>query len=273
MRSLSSRAGRTVGAGALSAFALMAVSAAAAAADSSIGTVLINGKPPSSTALKMSVRLVPEQGGDRLAIDNKSTIPGNYITEVKGTLASGQQVSFAGVIPVSGTHADCRGYQSDPSSTGDDVFRCWMSPKYYLNGGTNSLKPLAFEIGYDTAYTGGLDTVDVIYNFGQIGLCATTGGARDARASAVDKCTPPSKTRITTARIAGRSASFRFAARLATKFQCELLLGDRIVYQHSCKSPKSFGSSLPAGRYTFVVWGVNRAGIDRRPALKSFTLG
>jgi hypothetical protein len=87
-----------------------------------------------------------------------------------------------------------------------------------------------------------------------------------------DKCTPPSNTRITQAKINRNTAFFRFSARLATRFECELLRNGKIMFRRSCQSPKPYANRLPRGTYKFVVRGINRAGIDRRPAQKSFTI-
>jgi hypothetical protein len=44
------------------------------------------------------------------------------------------------------------------------------------------------------------------------------------------------------------------------------------MFRHSCHSPKPYASRLPGGHYVFVVTGVNRAGVDRKPAMKKFTV-
>jgi len=46
----------------------------------------------------------------------------------------------------------------------------------------------------------------------------------------------------------------------------------RIMFSHSCQSPKPYSNPLPPGRYTFQVVGVNAVGFDMKPAVKQFTV-
>jgi Bacterial Ig-like domain (group 3) len=89
----------------------------------------------------------------------------------------------------------------------------------------------------------------------------------------------PSHTKITKATIGARkhTASFRFIARGASGFQCELTLtakkGHKTskVRYSSCQPPQTY-RHLKAGRYTFLVRGVNHTGADPTPARKTFTI-
>jgi hypothetical protein len=115
--------------------------------------------------------------------------------------------------------------------------------------------------------------IDVGLKGKALSLCDFPGrGARafGPLAKAADRCTPPSRTRITQATIKSNSASFRFKGRLAKRFQCVLYWGHRRVLNSSCHSPKS--GTLPSGHYKFEVFGVNRAGFDPKPATKSFSI-
>ena len=115
-------------------------------------------------------------------------------------------------------------------------------------------------------------SLDLSFDFLPLSICdfPPPGAALDARTA--DACTPPSNTRITQAKIKGNTASFRFSARLANRFQCELFRNRRIMFSHSCQSPKPYANPLPPGRYTFRVVGVNGAGFDIKPAVKKFTV-
>jgi hypothetical protein len=243
---------------------LMGIAAAAVSADGRvvqfpgdhpIARLLINGEPASDVpGLKVEAQLSPQGAVDQLEVIDESNAPGNYITEVDGTINS-QSVGVTHARPIH-TAADCRLH-------GSSAFGCQVY---------GEIDPdLIFNLFYsESDYSGGLDTVDVIFNFGFVGLCANDSGAADARVA--DKCTPPSNTRITQAKINRNTAFFRFAARLATRFECQLLRNGKIMFRRSCQSPKPYANRLPRGKYKFLVSGINRAGIDRRPAQKSFTI-
>jgi hypothetical protein len=91
---------------------------------------------------------------------------------------------------------------------------------------------------------------------------------------------PPSHTKIAKASISSgkRSAKFSFSAQAATSFQCELILPVKKGHKQAkpkfgaCGSSKSY-THLKAGKYTFLVRGVNSAGVDSAPARKTFTIG
>jgi len=117
-------------------------------------------------------------------------------------------------------------------------------------------------------YTHGAAVVAVTFNHDVISPCF--GGATDARAN--DSCTPPSNTRIIEAKINTNTAFFRFKARLATRFWCELIRNKRVMFNRSCQSPKPYANPLPPGKYTFLVSGVNRGGMDSKAAVKQFTI-
>ena len=91
---------------------------------------------------------------------------------------------------------------------------------------------------------------------------------------------PPSHTKIAKASISSgkHSAKFSFGAQAATGFQCELIAPAKKGHKQpkpkfgACGSPKSY-AHMKAGRYTFLVRGVNAAGVDPTPARKTFTIG
>jgi hypothetical protein len=89
----------------------------------------------------------------------------------------------------------------------------------------------------------------------------------------------PSRTTIGKAKINAtkHTASFNFSARGARGFQCELIRPTRKRHRQpkptfgSCRSPKTY-RHLNAGKYKFLVRGVNSTGADRTPARKVFTI-
>ena len=128
-------------------------------------------------------------------------------------------------------------------------------------------------------YTGGLATLNVEFNYGgPLSTCyldqfqsPDRSATPDARAA--DACTPPSHTRITEAKITGRTALFQFTGRNAKSFHCELFRNQRVMFNRACNSPKPYANRLPNGKYLFVVAGVGTGGVDRKPASKKFTVG
>jgi hypothetical protein len=134
-----------------------------------------------------------------------------------------------------------------------------------------------FSFSYQQAAPGNqIEGLDVEFNGGSFTSCSGpygpgAGASRDA-ARAADACAPPSHTRITRAKIKGHTAFFRFTARHAASFECVLIRNRQVMFRHSCHSPKPYASPLPRGNYIFIVTGVNRGGLDRKPAIKKFTV-
>ncbi len=89
----------------------------------------------------------------------------------------------------------------------------------------------------------------------------------------------PTHSKITKAKIDAHrhTASFSFSARGASRFQCELVPSPKKGHKKprvtfgSCRSPKTY-KHLKAGKYTFLVRGVDSAGGDRTPARKTFAI-
>ncbi len=251
----------------LSTLVLMGIAAAPVSADGGvvqrpgdhpIAHLLINGQPASEVpGLRVEALLSPQ---DVLEVIDESHADGNEVTEVDGTINS-QSVHV--------TYASPRHTSGWCTLHPPSAFGCPVQGE--IDGDLN------FQLFYsEPDYSNGLDTVNVIFNFGFVGLCANdNGGAADASvadATVADKCTPPSNTRITQAKINRNTAFFRFAARLANRFECQLLRNGKIMFRRGCQSPKPYANRLPRGKYKFLVWGINRAGIDRRPAQKTFTI-
>jgi hypothetical protein len=285
------RAGRLLSAGMLSMLVLATIAAAPAAADP-IGAVTINGAParqcganggsfPSADYCVGSAPLVtiglPSNNGQPLpdmrefGVKNDEADGFDEITEVDAKVDPGniqrarffdafndsEEVGHVPCAPGSGLAIKCP--IAVPTGRG---FTAGVT--YQQTNGADAVP-----------YSGGLQSVNVVFNYGgAISACAgpAAPGGSPSQASTADACTPPSHTRITKAQIHGHSAFFRFSARHAAKFECELLRNKSVMFRHSCHSPKPYTNHLPGGRYVFVVTGVNRAGVDRKPATKKFTI-
>lgn len=111
------------------------------------------------------------------------------------------------------------------------------------------------------------------------GACKVTMSASRNVTASFSRVPAPSHSRITKAKINAtkHTANFSFTARGATGFQCELIAPTKKGHKKpklkfgSCRSPKSY-KHLKAGKYTFLVRGVNHTGADPKPARRTFTL-
>jgi hypothetical protein len=274
-------AGRVLSAAALSGLVLAAITAAPAAADP-VGAVTINGAParqcgsaggnvPSADYCVGSAPLVTiilpstlgETNGYSYSFGVKNDETGGFdaITEIDA-------VGHTGFGPAY-NDGDLGNVDCMPDS--GLAIKCPVS----LPAQDGRAAGIVYGLGGRSNYTGGLQSVNVVFNYGgAISACAGPAGPGGAASQArvADACTPPSHTKITQAKIKGDTASFRFTAQHASSFRCELLRNRRVLFSHACRSPKPYASALPRGQYVFVVTGVNRAGLDRNPAKKKFTI-
>ena len=161
----------------------------------------------------------------------------------------------------------------DPPSADNHVIRCYAP---YGGVRPNDYAIFSYQQRTSGSSPAQIQSFNVEFNAGTFTPCSGPygpgpGAARDA-ARAADPCTPPSHTRITQATINGNTAFFRFAARHATSFECVLVRNRHVMFRRSCHSPKPYANPLPRGNYTFIVTGVNRGGLDRKPAIKKFTV-
>jgi hypothetical protein len=158
---------------------------------------------------------------------------------------------------------------------GSDTFGCDLDQSGFACPAPFGVSPQ--EYGFDvtdSSFSSGLGDVQVDFQ--------STPCANNARASfgpaiakaADDKCTPPSHTKITQAKINKNkhTAFFKFKAKGTKKFTCELLRNGRRLYYAPCHSPKPYASKLKKGKYVFYVDGTNQGGTDPHPAKKKFTL-
>jgi hypothetical protein len=148
------------------------------------------------------------------------------------------------------------------------------------NGGFECPAPFGVspqEYGFDftnSSFSSGLGDVQVDFQ--------STPCANDARASFVpaiaraagDKCTPPSHTKLTEAKINKKkhTAFFKFTAKGTKKFTCELTRNGQRIHYVQCRSPKPYANKLKKGKYVFYVDGTNQGGTDPHPAKKKFTM-
>jgi hypothetical protein len=87
-------------------------------------------------------------------------------------------------------------------------------------------------------------------------------------------CAPPSKVRITSAKVNHRNhtAAFTQTASHATGFFCQLYKGRKLKFQKTCGATKRYTNRLPSGTYTYIVWGLNKHGRSPVSAFHEFRL-
>jgi len=133
------------------------------------------------------------------------------------------------------------------------------------------------EYGFDftgSSFSSGLGDIQVSF---ESTPCMNNAAASfsSAIATAADaKCTRPSHTKITVAKINQNkhTAWFKFTAKGTKKFTCELTRNGQRLYYAPCQSPKPYANKLKKGTYVFVVDGTNQGGTDPHPAKKKFSL-
>jgi CSLREA domain-containing protein len=76
---------------------------------------------------------------------------------------------------------------------------------------------------------------------------------------------------VTKTTIRGRSATFKFAATGATRFQCALVRRHAKLRFSPCKSPKAY-RRLARGHYTFELRAVGPGGTQRAATIRRFTI-
>jgi hypothetical protein len=283
---------------------LPATIAAAPAAADPIGAVTINGMPaslcppsylyPPSSALigqyclkgtRFVTITLPFQGANsnqrEFAVTNRvdNMQADDLLTGVTATINPGSTNTVS--TNFKGGNNDLPGIfatmSCDPfSSRSHPVF----TPSFTCNARLPVDQDFSFMVYYDQVQAGsgtpvnttdGLTSLNVEFNNGHpLSQCAF--GAADGVARVADACTPPSQTRITQATITGNTALFRFTAHHATSFDCELIRKKHSTVRGSCTSPQQYANPLPRGHYVFVVTGVNKGGLDRKPAIKKFTI-
>jgi hypothetical protein len=282
------RLSRLLSAALLSVLVVVAIAAAPAAADP-IGGVRINGIGALpcggaadttgnycvGSAPLVTVTLAQFPGGNPderlLKVRNDETDGSDAITQLT-----------ASIDPASSNGFRAGFYWEGPAPPTDaTTYRCGGegTPEMRCPFATGVGRGHDFDLEYvlKRDYSSGLQNLDVEFNYGKaISPCAGPaapfpGQARDT-ARAADACTPPSHTKITEAKINRNTAFFRFTGRHASSFECELLRNKKVMFRHSCNSPKPYANPLPRGNYVFIVTGVNRAGTDHVSAVKKFTV-
>lgn len=266
------RVGRTAVAAGLSCAAFVLVGGASAWADST-PSITINGMSAAQSQIQVSASFQPyQQGGGTLTISNDgSNGAGNTITGVSGVVSAGQSpvgyVSFNSPLPDGDT------LQGNPFvSIGCNVpsgttFQC---PSMDVpSGGQQTIYVTTAEPNQGTV--SGFQSLDVQINNGKVGACPTADAIFIAHVA--DNCTPPSNTKITSAKIQGNKAFFTFKAKGATGYRCTLVQAKtkKLMFSAPCNNGrKPYANGLPAGKYAFEVTGTNGAGYDKRPAVRVF---
>ena len=260
------RRGRNTVLGMLAAGAALALVAAPASA-LPLPPLTINGSVPSANGPKVNATL-DSQGGDGaggalyiLTVSfPASNDTGDEITAVAGTFNSAEASSTRGFISV-----DEEVGNADPGAlfsvfaNGSPCFspggtRLSFSCSNYFGGfGPGAQQSYVIDTTQNQNDPTPLSSINVTVN-----MCGQA--ANDAIVA--DNCAPPGPTKITMTKVSQhkRTASFRYQAKHATHYECELIHNKKIKYRASCGSTKKYANALDRGQYVFVVWGVNAGG-------------
>lgn len=266
--------------GLLAGLVVCAVSAAPAAA-LPLPTITINGAPPTANGPQVNAKL-DSQGSDGgggalyiLTVDfPQSNATGDEITSVSGQFNSAEASSVSGIISVDEDvgNADPGALfsvfaQGNPCfPVGGNRRSSFNCPNFF--GGFGPGAEQAYVI--DTTQNQNDPTPLSSVNF-TVEMCGQTSGA----AIVADKCAPPGPTKITMATVnqPQRTATFRYKAKRAQNYMCELLYNKKLKYRNRCGSTKEYANALGRGQYAFIVWGVNAGGGSAKAAVKKFTIG
>jgi hypothetical protein len=184
------------------------------------------------------------------------------------TVAVNSPPANAGAAQISHVVAEF-GFSSDDGlcgPNGDGTFEC---------GVPFGVNPQTYGFDFsDPSFSSGLGDISVTFvQTPCLKGAQASFGAAIAKIADVN-CTPPSHTKITTAKINKQkhTAFFKFKAKGTKKFKCELMRNGKRKFFTTCKSPKPYASKLPKGKYVFIIDGFNQGGFDPKPAKKKFTL-
>jgi hypothetical protein len=240
----------------------------------------INGAAPTANAPTVNASLDSQGsdgGGGALYILTvefpSSNDTGDEITAVSGSFNSAEASSVRGFISVDEQVGD-----ADPGalfqffSNGNPCFtpggtRLSFSCSNYFGGfGPGAQQSYVIDTTQNQNDPTPLSRINVT-----VSMCGQTGND----AIVADNCAPPGSTKITMTKIDQhkRTASFRYKAKHAMHYECELLHNKTVKYRAACGSTKKYANALARGQYVFVVWGVNAGGGSAKPAAKKFRIG
>lgn len=266
------RIGRTAVAAGLSCAAYLLLGGAAAWADST-PSITINGMSEAQSQIQVSVSFQPyQQAGGNLVISNSgSNGNGNTITGVSGVASPGQSpigyASFSSPLPAGETFEGVNYVPIGCNVPSGTTFQC--SSIEVPPGGQQTISVITADPTNGTLST--FQSIDVQINNGKVGACPQQDAIFAAHVA--DNCSPPSHTKITSAKIQGNKAFFTFKAQGATGYRCTLVQGKtkKVMFNAPCNSGrKPYANGLPAGKYAFEVTGTNGAGYDKHPVVRVF---
>lgn len=244
-------------------------------------TITINGASPGATGPKVNARL-DSQGGDGgggalyiLTVDfPSSNDAGDEITAVSGQFNSAEASNVSGIISVDedvgnadpGALFSVFAQGSPCFPVGGPRRSSFSCPNYF--GGFGPGAEQSYVI--DTTQNQNDPTPLSSLNF-TVEMCGQTG----SDAIVADNCSPPGPTKITMAKIDQhkQTASFRYKAKRAQHYMCELVHNNKLKYRARCGSTKKYANTLGHGQYAFIVWGVNAGGGSPKAAVKTFKIG
>ena len=255
--------------------------AAAPASALPLPAITINGASPGANSPKVKVRL-DSQGGDGeggalyiLTVDfPSSNDTGDEITAVSGQFNSAEASNVSGIISVDedvgnadpGALFSVFAQGSPCFPVGGDRRSSFSCPNYF--GGFGPGAEQSYVI--DTTQNQNDPTPLSSLNF-TVEMCGQTG----SDAIVADNCAPPGPTKITMTKIDQhqRTASFRYEAKRAQYYMCELIHNQMLKFRARCGSTKKYANALDPGQYALIVWGVNAGGGSAKAAVKKFNVG
>jgi hypothetical protein len=263
----------------LGSVAALAVTAAPAAA-LPLPPLTINNAAPSATGPQVNATL-DSQGSDGgggaeyiLTVSfPSSNDTGDEITTVAGKFNTAEASSTHGIISVDEEVGDANpgglfnffanGSPCNSSFAPQQSFSC---PNFFGGFGPGVQQSYVIDTTQNQNDPTPLSSIDVT-----VKMCGQTS----SDASLAEDCSPPGATKITTTKINQhkRTASFKYKAKHAMHYECELIHNKKLKYRAACGSTKKYAHGLDRGRYVFVVWGVNAGGGSAKAAAKKFKIG
>lgn len=234
----------------------LAVSAAPASA-LPLPAITINGASPTANGPKVNARL-DSQGSDGgggalyiLTVDfPSSNDTGDEITAVSGHFNSAEASNVSGLISVDeevgntnpGGMFSFFAHGSPCFPVGGDRRSSFSCPNYF--GGFDPGVEQSYVI--DTTQNQNDPTPLSSLNF-TVDMC---GQAASVAIVAADNCAPPGPTKITMTKIDQhkRTASFRYKAKRAQHYMCELVHNKKLVHRARCGSTKKYTNALGSGQ-------------------------
>jgi hypothetical protein len=249
-------------------------------------TVSVNGDESSVTIT--NPRSNRDFGGDAVITEVQLSGPDGETAVYPGKPGTPYEQGGVFIPPAHSTIGGCDG--SSYYARSDFYNLACMFAGYYNNSASGGIAPdQSATITYKTSDPSKgtlLSHVSVAFDFDDLfpNCRPSSPGYSDAvaimdgqnnRFGYASDCAPPSKVRITSAKVNHRkhTAAFTQTAPHATGFFCQLYKGRKLEFQNTCGATKRYTNRLSSGTYTYMVWGLNRHGRSPVSAFQEFALG